>query len=192
MPSAVFLLHGIFGTKRNYKDVERYLHKKGVKTYPYEYKDHLGKVGQHELAKEFAEFVKKTGEDKFCIFAISQGAIIAAIALEEFGLNKKCTLLIAMNAPFYGTYLAHFSKNEGIASMRRGSAMLSSLREKIEKSNVRYVTIWNPLDMVVVPGNSAKLPTAHKVKRLSAPFHVTYSPWLIREFVFKEVMEVDS
>lgn len=148
----------------------RYFEKKRFDCYEFKYEKCLGQISLKKLAQNFDDFVKKIKGD-FVLVGLSQGGIIGAYWLEFLKGKKKCKKIVTICSPFHGSYLAHLLSFEGIKELRPGSKFLYNLRKRIKKSNVKYYCIWNPLDLIVIPGSSGKLDYAYKNKRVIAPFH---------------------
>ncbi|MCF7861127.1 alpha/beta hydrolase [Candidatus Woesearchaeota archaeon] len=154
----IYALHGWNGSNAEYEPILRHLEERGYKVKGFNYSEKWGTVPLIELAKKFKKFVDLTSEEKkICVIGLSQGGIIASLAIEILGLN--CSKCFTICSPWHGSWLAYLlplpAQFPGIYDLRPNSNILNKLRKRLPGSRCRYYSVWNPFDLMVFPGNSA-------------------------------------
>lgn len=175
MKKTIVIIPGLGGLSLDSKPIISYLNKNGINdcfTFKYNHKEKFGETFIGLTAKDLDKFIKNIKKKgKIYLIGVSMGGIIAAYWLEFLNGNKICKDCITLCTPFHGSYLAYSSKFKGIRELRPNNKTLKLLRKKISKSNVNYYGIWNPLDLIVMPGSSAKLNSFKKTKIIFSLFH---------------------
>jgi triacylglycerol lipase len=100
------------------------------------------------------------------MIGISQGGIIARYQIAKVADNKvrKC---ITLCSPHHGSWLAYLAPLPGIKDLRPNSRLL----QELDNAKAQYHAVYNPLDLMVFPGWSAKLEAAQENKRIYSPLH---------------------
>ena len=136
------------------------------------------------LAKKLDRFIKKNDYTKVTLIGMSTGGIIASYCL-KFIDRSRTKKLVTICSPFQGSYLARmfFRKKKGLADLRPGSDLLTSLKGAKTKG-VRTLNIYSYFDFMV-PGNSAKGEAPAHTLFFLHPFIQFYPPILfkIRRFL---------
>lgn len=167
---SIVLIHGWGGFLFESRMLVDKLRKKGIKVYVFIYKRNIGQESFEELSKKFDKFVS-TIKEEFIILGVSQGGIIGSYWLEFLNRGKKCKECLTICTPFHGTLIAYLGFfMPGTKQLFYNSNFLKKLKKKISKSKVTYYNIWNPLDLIVFPGSSAKLGETKNYK-VSAMWH---------------------
>ena len=194
MKKTIVIIPGLLGFSLDYKLIVSYLNKNGIKdcsAFKYNHKEKFGETLFGLTAKDLDKFIKNIKKKgKIYLIGVSMGGIIAAYWLEFLNGKKICNDCITICAPFHGSYLAYPSKFKGIRELRPNNKTLKLLRQKISKSNVNYYGIWNPLDLIVMPGSSAKLDSFKKTKIVFSLFHF-FTTLLkpTKEFIFEIIKQ---
>lgn len=170
MNKKIVFIHGLGGFSFADRNLIKNLEKRGLDPLVFSYDKKYGNISLENIARDFDDFAMKIASE-LVLVGISQGGIIGSYWLEFMSGEEKCKDLVSVCSPFYGSSLACFLPLEGIQELRPKSDFLFQLREKIKKSNVRYHCIWNPIDLVVIPGSNAKLDSAYESKSVLAPLH---------------------
>lgn len=192
----VILIHGLGGNKREYKPIKHYLGRRNDYEFlEFEYKENKGDASIDELAAKFRGFVesslgKRILDSKVAIIGLSMGGIIAPYYLEFLGGKNAICRCITLCTPFHGSFWAGFFEKKGMKQLRPDSIFLKELRAKMEKSDVNYTGVWNPIDITVLPGISAKANFMKKSRGVFAPLHqLTFFMPKTLEFIHKELEE---
>ncbi|HPP13542.1 MAG TPA: hypothetical protein PKW42_12520, partial [bacterium] len=141
-----------------YQPIIRYLRRCGVNTFhQFSYRQNLGTVPLSAIAASLQHYAGLLPKERNLVtIGLSQGGIIAAYWLEFLGGKKYCRTCITVCSPFHGSWLSYLLPLPGLVDLRPGSSLLSSLRQAMATSSVRYVGLWNPFDLFVFPGWSGK------------------------------------
>jgi len=170
--SAVLLIHGFGGGKWEYQILARAFYLQGVKTYQFTYQEKFGSVSLVKIAKKLANYMeKRRNEAKIVTVGLSQGGIIAAYWLEFLGGKKYCDSCWTICTPFSGSLLSYLLPLPGLVELRPESDLLQSLKQAMATSCVSYLGIWNPLDLFVFPGTSARCASQKASYLVLAPSH---------------------
>jgi triacylglycerol lipase len=124
------------------------------------FRDPVGSNRDH--AREIAEAVLtlklRTGAERIDIVAHSMGGLATRYFLQNGG-DAHVRRVVFLATPHRGTVSAHFAWGEGAREMEPRSAFLLGLiRAHPVPPGVRAITIRTPLDLHVVPLESATLP----------------------------------
>lgn len=169
----IVFIHGFGGGVWEYEPIIRFLSERGDSTpYRFSYQKNLGQVSLKVLAHQLHEFICSTvSEHEIDIVALSQGGIIARlyIALYDDVKVRKC---ITLCSPHKGSLLACVGIFRGIKELQPSSSLLKQL----DRTKARYYAVYNPLDLMVIPGWSGRLDGAVANKPVWAAFHpLTFS-----------------
>jgi len=184
----ILFVHGLFGSKKEYQSILRYLRKRGFSNfYEFEYKNNWGQVGIKKIAKELADFVDKNiKEDSFNIVAISQGGIISLTYL-RYSNKKLVGKLFTICSPHQGTFDAYLLNRPGLIDLRPGSELLKEVEEFGKQIKTEIFATYTPFDLTVFPGWYAK-PRYGKIKMILAPAHPLAPSWpSTKKFIYKNI-----
>jgi triacylglycerol lipase len=174
------LIHGFGGGRYEFKPIIQFLNKHGFSEFhEFTYAERFGQLPIEALAQRFARFVSDL--ETFDIIGISQGGIIARSYIRDNpGRVRKC---ITLCSPHKGSFTAYFSSRPGVMDLRPGSRLLNSF----QKNDALYFTVYNPLDLMVVPGKNAVMDGAinKKVYALLHPLTFWRKPTL--EFILQSL-----
>jgi triacylglycerol lipase len=104
------------------------------------------------------------------------GGIICRYYLQRLGGIARVNRFVAISVPEHGTWWASLCPLEslrwpGAAQLRPGSAFLRELnRDAQVLEQVRFTTMWTPLDLMILPAASSRMPVGSET-RLWVPFH---------------------
>ncbi|MDP2630328.1 MAG: hypothetical protein Q8P56_02875 [Candidatus Uhrbacteria bacterium] len=168
MKNPVLFIHGFGGGAFEYEPIIRFLSERGTfKSYQFSYQENLGQVSLRILARQLHEFIcSNVSENEIDIIALSQGGIIARLYIAQYDdiRVRKC---ITLCTPHHGSLLAYFGILPGIKELQPSSILLKEL----DCTKARYFAVYNPFDLMVVPGWSGYLEEAEENKRVWALFH---------------------
>jgi triacylglycerol lipase len=124
------------------------------------FEDPVGSNRDHarEIAQAVLAFKSRTGADRIDIVAHSMGGLATRYFLLNGG-DVHVRRVVFLATPHMGTVAAHFGWGEGAREMEPQSTfLLGLLRAQPIPSGVRAITIRTPLDLHVLPPESATLP----------------------------------
>jgi triacylglycerol lipase len=135
-------------------------------------------VGNEVLAQQLSDFINaNVPRDTRCdLVGFSMGGIICRYYLQRLGGIARVDRFVAISAPEHGTWWASVCPGEcqrlpGVAQLRPGSAFLRDLNSDAQMlDRVRFTTIWTPLDLMIVPATSSRMPVGNEMK-LWVPLH---------------------
>jgi triacylglycerol lipase len=109
------------------------------------------------LAAEVERVLKATGAEKCQIVGHSMGGLIARYYVSLLGGEDTVDTVITLGTPHRGTYSAYLGVGAGAADMRPGSAVMRDVQLASRPSDVRWISYYSDLDLLVTPAVSAKL-----------------------------------
>jgi triacylglycerol lipase len=137
-----------------------------------EFEDPEGSNVQHagELGTAVERTLRRTGQPQVDIVAHSMGGLATRCYLLDGGASS-VRRVVFLATPHQGTMSANLAWGEGAREMEPGSAFLLDLiRGRPVPEGVRAITIRTPLDLHVVPNESATLPGIPDVE-ICCPTH---------------------
>jgi triacylglycerol lipase len=157
----VVLVHGIFDTSKIFTAMAKRLEVHGFQPLAPDLKPSSGATGLEALAAQIGPFVDQylSPEEKFDLVGFSMGALVSRYYVQRLGGMKRVRRLITISAPHHGSYSAYLTTgNEGARQMRPGSVFLQKLNgDAAMLERVGFVSIWTPLDLMIVPASSSRL-----------------------------------
>jgi triacylglycerol esterase/lipase EstA (alpha/beta hydrolase family) len=121
-----------------------------------------GSVPLAESAKQLDQAARallaRTGAARLDLVGFSMGSLVARWWLVKQGGRDLAGRFISISGPQSGTLTAHFNRQPGVAEMRPGSDFLRAL-ESDERGfgDVEVLSMWTPLDLMIVPARSGVL-----------------------------------
>ncbi|HSZ63839.1 MAG TPA: triacylglycerol lipase [Terriglobales bacterium] len=175
----VVLVHGIFDTSKIFAPMANRLKVRGFRPLAPDLKPSSGATGLDALAAQIGPFVDRylPPEEQFDLVGFSMGGLVSRYYVQRLGGMKRVAHLITISAPHHGSYSAYLTMgNVGAKQMRPGSVFLQDLnRDAAMLDRVRFVSIWTPLDLMIVPANSSRLGVGEEY-RIPVALH----PWMLR------------
>jgi triacylglycerol lipase len=169
----VVLIHGIDETLTTFDRLGPFLEKRGWAVHGFDLAPNNGDAALEKLAGQLACYTRGIfpGEQVFDIVAFSMGGLVARYFLQRMSGLKRVRRLITISTPHRGTCTAFFRWNTGARQMRPGSEFLQNLNADVQiLTRIPFVSIWSPLDLMIVPAISSAIPAARSV-RVSVPVH---------------------
>jgi triacylglycerol lipase len=138
-----------------------------------------GDVGLRELAAQVGRRIeairRETRAERVDLVGFSLGGMVSRYYVQKLGGTRTVRRFVTIASPHRGTYAAFFRWNPGAADMRPGSAFLNELEASAEAlRQVEMTSIWTPLDTMILPSWSSRLPGAREriIPVLSHPWMV--------------------
>lgn len=162
----VVLLHGIDDKAHSLRFFARHLKKAGFETYEFEYAPSNGQLKVEELGSRLELFLKEHGLKHFDMVGFSMGGMAARYYVQEMGGYKHVKKLITVSSPHHGTWLGYLRRLPAAHQLRPGSDFLKKLNgdgmKRLKK--VEFTSIYSPLDLMIVPATSSRMPMAENLK----------------------------
>jgi triacylglycerol lipase len=161
----LILVHGIGDTGKIFNKMSKQLIRPDLKILVCEIKPADGSLTIEQMARQLAKFINKNIPKKaeIILLGFSMGGIVAKYYICKKAKQKNISKLITISSPHHGTYTAYLLNLPGVKEMRPKSDLLEKLR--LPESVAEY-TISTPLDLMIVPADSSKVPAA---KNYSVP-----------------------
>jgi triacylglycerol lipase len=163
----VLLVHGFCDSARSMKIMQRWLEKHGWKVFSVDLVPSDGRASLEELALQLATYVNQTipNYSKIDIVGFSMGGLVSRYYVQRLNGAARVERLITISAPHHGTWLAYLSQRPGCREMRPTSALLNSLNNDLDSlRRIRFMSVWTPLDLMIIPASSSRLPVGHEQK----------------------------
>ncbi|WP_224368710.1 lipase family alpha/beta hydrolase [Hyalangium versicolor] len=191
-PPPVLLVHGFHDSPSRMEPLKHHLEQAGwpvVRAMALEPND--GRVGVPELALQVSRAAEalreETGAARIDIVGFSMGALVSRFWVQWLGGREVVRRFVSISGPQAGTVMAYLLPGEGVKQMRPHSRLLRALnRDPHPWGPVEVFTFWTPLDIIVVPANSAQLPDA-----TDRTFPVLLHHWMVEDArVLDSIVEV--
>ena len=174
----VLLVHGIWDSSRDLRALTRALRQAGApEVLPIDLKPNDGRAPLHQLAEQVGtqarELADRAGVGRVDIVGFSMGALVARVWIQRSGGREHCRRFISVSGPHHGSLWAQMGRQlPGIVDMRPHSVLLDELAQDADPWGcVRVYNYFTPLDLMILPASSSKLPGVHRERRFWVPFH---------------------
>ena len=174
--NSVVLVHGIHSDARDMTRMARHFRAEGREVFTPDLVPNGGQATIEELGRQLADYAAKhiPRGRKFDLVGFSMGGLVSRYYVQRLGGADHVAHLVTIAAPHHGTIFARVHPGAGAAEMRRGSSFLRDLaKDDATLSRVKFTTFHTPLDLVVVPASSAKMPQARNI-RVWASLHPSF------------------
>lgn len=109
------------------------------------------------LAEVVDETLDRTGAPKCVLVGHSMGGIVARCYVQRFGGYDRVDTVATIGTAHRGTQAALLGVGAGVRQLRPGSALMRSLEESARPSQVRWISLYSDLDLLVAPAANGKL-----------------------------------
>jgi triacylglycerol lipase len=163
------------------------LNRQGIAAYSLSPQPSDGSLPLQALAEQLHRLIDERwgAEQPLNFVAYSMGGLICRTYLQWLGGSARTRRLITLATPHRGTYGAYLFARPGCWQMRPGSAFLAALNADLTPlTQLRFTSIWTPLDLTIVPATSSVLPVGESLP-IWSPFHATLprDPRVVRAVV---------
>jgi len=166
VPPVVFV-PGIWDAGGTFDRLAEALGKAGRQTYEVTLAPDDGSVPLLALAKELRTFLddRLGRRSRFDLVAYSMGGLVARSYVQRLGGLSRVDHFITISTPHHGTNAADLGSLPGFLDMRPDSKFLLDLdRDVTRLSRTLFTSIWTPLDLMIVPAESSRMPVGDEVK----------------------------
>ena len=126
-----------------------------------------GSVTLEQSADELRQFIdSKIGPRRSLdMVSFSMGGLVARYYAQRLGGLARIRHFVTISTPHHGTGTAYLEPLPGVRQMRPGSPFLQDLdRDVSGLAQVSVTSIWSPLDLVISPAVSSRLPFGSEVQ----------------------------
>ncbi len=169
----VLLVHGIWKSGAAFGRMARYLRKRGFDVHTIDLLPNDGGAEIPALAQQIADYVERSlpAGAPVDVVGFSMGGVVSRYYVQRLGGADRVRRFVTISAPHHGTAAAFLSRKPGGRQMRPGSAFLAELNADLTAlARVDVTTLWTPLDLMIVPPESSRLPVGREVL-VPAPVH---------------------
>ena len=169
----VLLVHGIWKSGASFGRMARFLRKRGFEVHTIDLVPNDGGAEIPALGQQIADYVDRSlpAGAPLDLVGFSMGGVAARHYVQRLGGVERVRRLVTISSPHHGTATAFLSKKPGGLQMRPGSVFLAELNADMSAlARVDVTTLWTPLDLMIVPPESSRIPVGKEVL-LAAPMH---------------------
>jgi triacylglycerol lipase len=180
----VLLVHGIWKSGTAFGRMARHLRKRGFDVHTVDLVPNDGGAEIPALAAQIAAHVARAlpAGAPLDLVGFSMGGVASRYYVQRLGGAERVLRFVTISAPHHGTATAFLSRKPGSLQMRPGSAFLAELNKDLGAlARVDVTSIWTPLDLMIVPPESSRLPLGREIL-VPAPVHglMLHDPRAIR------------
>jgi triacylglycerol lipase len=169
----VLLVHGIWKSGRAFQRLTRHLEGLGFVVHTIDLVPNDGSAPLEQLAEQVAQLVAERipAGAPLDLVGFSMGGVVCRYYLQRLGGLSRVRRFVTVSSPHHGTATAYLRGLPGTAQMRPDSAWLRELNRDVATLEAIDVTsIWTPLDLMILPPQSSRLPVGREVL-VAAPIH---------------------
>ncbi len=159
----VLLVHGIDDSHRAFASMQEQLSRAGFQNVEaLDFSPNDGSCGIPALASQVDAAVERlrerTGAPKVDVVAFSMGTLATRFYLMRLGGKARVRTFVSLSGPHHGTWMGYLRWNHGAEQMRPNSPLLTDLaKDEGDWGEVKVVSLWTPLDLMIVPPSSSAL-----------------------------------
>ncbi len=169
----VVLVHGIWKSGASFARMAKHLAARGLAPHAIDLVPSDGSAEIATLGAQLAAFVARVvppGAD-FDLVGFSMGGVVSRYYVQRLGGHARVRRFVTLSSPHHGTATAYLSRLAGARQLRPESALLAELNADLGAlAKLDVTTIWTPLDLMIVPADSSRLPIGREVL-VAAPLH---------------------
>lgn len=164
----VVLIHGIHDSATSMRWMARQLRSQGWEVYTLSLVPNDGGAGLDVLARQVADFVGVTFDSsrRIDLVGFSMGGVVCRYYIQRLNGADRVDRFVTLASPHHGTWMAYLSGKPGVRQMRPTSPFLRDLNQDLTAfSKVQFTSIWTPLDLMILPAGSSRMPVGTQVQR---------------------------
>jgi triacylglycerol lipase len=166
----VVLVHGIHDTAQKMQRMAAWLTADGFQPFTPALSPADGSVGLDQLAVQLRTSIDAHlgPTTPFSLVGFSMGGIVSRYYVQRLGGADRVRHFITISAPNHGTAIAWLQNKPGVRQMRPGSDFLNALNaDAAMLDRTHFTSIWTPLDLMIIPASSSKMPVGKNVSLFS-------------------------
>ncbi len=164
---SVVLVPGLWDTSSMFKRMAARLDRAGWRALAFALEPNDGSVTLEQSADDLRRFIDaRLGPRRSLdIVAFSMGGLVARYYAQRLGGLARIAHFVTISTPHHGTGTAYLEPLPGVRQMRPGSPFLLDLNRDADRlAQVSFTSIWSPLDIVISPAVSSRLPFGSEVQ----------------------------
>lgn len=169
----VLLVHGIWKTQAAFQRMNRFLTERGYAVHGVDLVPNDGRAGLDALAGQIAAHADAAFSPgaPFDLIGFSMGGLVSRYYVQRLGGIERVKRFITIASPHHGSRWAYLRKLPGYLQMRPNSAFLEDLNRDADMlARINFTSIWTPLDLMILPPESSRMPVGDEVL-IPAPLH---------------------
>jgi triacylglycerol lipase len=147
--------------------MKAYLERGGLSVHGLNLVPNDGEAALAELAQQLGNHIQTTfmTGDAIDLIGFSMGGLVSRYYVQRLGGTHRVRKFVTIGTPHRGTWTAFLRANAGARNMRPGSTFLQDLNRDVEMlDGVSFASIWTPLDLMIVPANSSRVPVGRSIQ----------------------------
>ena len=163
----VLLIHGIHDSAASMKTLTVWLSSQGWEVHSLSLAPNNGSMSLAGLASQVAHYAESTFAPgkKFDLVGFSMGGVVCRYYLQRLDGIDRVERFVSVGAPNHGTWMALLNWHPGGREMRPRSAFINDLNADLRTfDQVQLTVIWTPLDLIIIPANSSRMPVGREVR----------------------------
>ncbi len=173
----VLLVHGIADSAASMQMLRARLARDGREALAINLKPGDGRISLEVLSVQLRDYVGThfSARERIDLVGFSMGGLVCRYYIQMLGGSSRVDRLVTISTPNHGTLLAWLSRRTACKEMHPGSGFLRKLNEDCSTlSNLNVTSFWTPLDLVIIPAESSRLPIG-----INKPIPVLAHPLMI-------------
>lgn len=115
---------------------------------------------------------RQTQAARIDLIGFSMGALVSRYFVQRLGGKELVRRFVSLSGPHAGTFHARLMPLDGARDMRPGSGLLRELASDPDPwGEVEVHTIWTPMDLMIMPPRSSRLPHAASDTQIRVGLH---------------------
>jgi triacylglycerol lipase len=163
----VVLVPGIWDTSSVFDRMTARLEKAGWSVCAVSLKPNDGSVTLEQSADDLRRLIdaRLGPRGSLDMVAFSMGGLVARYYAQRLGGLERMSHLVTISTPHCGTRTAYLQPFPGVREMRPGSPFMLDLdRDAAGLARISVTSIWSPLDILIFPAVSSRLPFGREVR----------------------------
>src|SRR5262249_46604110 len=156
----------IWKDRSAFRRMGRHLEKQGFSVHPIDLVPNDGSAGIDELAGQVKTFIDTSFPDgsPIDLLGFSMGGVVSRYYVQRLGGIERVRRFITISSPHHGTHWARARDLPGYLHMRPDSPLLADLNRDVDMlSRLNFTSMWTPLDLMIVPPQSSRLPVGEEI-----------------------------
>jgi triacylglycerol lipase len=169
----ILLIHGIWDRQEIFNTMSTYLSEQGWSVYRFNLIPNDGSAKMEVLAQQVCNYITENfpPEKPFDLVGFSMGGLVSRYYVQRLGGIERVQRFVTISSPHQGTYTAYATGLDGYMQMRPKSDFLQDLDRDVQMlERINFTSIWTPLDAIIIPASSSKMPRGEEVK-INVLFH---------------------
>jgi triacylglycerol lipase len=169
----VLLLHGIWKTGAVFRSMSRYLTERGFAVHSLDLVPSDGRLGLDKLAEQVGAYIERAFSPSapLDLVGFSMGGVVARYYIQRLGGIERVRRFVTISSPHHGSRWAYAQKLPGYLQLRPNSPFIEDLNSDVSMlSRINFTSIWTPLDLMILPPSSSRLPVGEEVV-IATPLH---------------------